>query len=381
MDIGEVHHGVTLTLSLPPPHTPKGSQHSQFELEEEEEGHGDTVQTHDLARPHEPRTRFFSFSAAGSQYKPNSVRRPNYLRQNTVSGGGVDASVKEIPQIFTRALSRTFTLASTASSSLPMEEWRPIFDKLDLESDGKLDGTVPVEKFKAILEDDPVWVESVPLELQEKILNSVDKNKDGLIDYEEFMDLVKGKSIGFSKLKRRALRELIKQTVEFIVPYKYSYQNQYSCSPPPLFMLAISLLQITVFTYNSIVLNEEVGYVGLNGPVPYCSSLIYNPEKRHQIWRYWTYMLIHSGIFHAAFNILIQLILGIPLEMVHGTDCFFGRFSFVRFNCSQAGGGFSLSTWPESWPDRYGLVSLDPPCFYPGPVAGSTPSSLPTWAL
>ena len=29
-------------------------------------------------------------------------------------------------------------------------------------------------------------------------------------------------------------------------------------------------------------------------------------------------MLIHSGVFHATFNILVQLVLGIPLEMVHG---------------------------------------------------------------
>ncbi len=29
-------------------------------------------------------------------------------------------------------------------------------------------------------------------------------------------------------------------------------------------------------------------------------------------------MFIHSSTFHIAFNILVQLILGIPLEMVHG---------------------------------------------------------------
>ena len=40
--------------------------------------------------------------------------------------------------------------------------------------------------------------------------------------------------------------------------------------------------------------------------------------ERYQVWRYLTYMLIHSGLFHAIFNILIQLILGLPLEMVNG---------------------------------------------------------------
>ena len=58
--------------------------------------------------------------------------------------------------------------------------------------------------------------------------------------------------------------------------------------------------------------------VGLNGPVPFCSRLIFDPSKRHEAWRYLTYMFIHSGVFHAVFNILVQLVLGIPLEMVHG---------------------------------------------------------------
>ena len=36
-----------------------------------------------------------------------------------------------------------------------------------------------------------------------------------------------------------------------------------------------------------------------------------------QIWRYLSYSLVHAGLFHCTFNILVQLVLGIPLEMVH----------------------------------------------------------------
>ena len=53
------------------------------------------------------------------------------------------------------------------------------------------------------------------------------------LDYEEFLDLVRGENSGFGRRQRQAFRQLLKQTVEFIVAYKYSYQNQYSCSPPP----------------------------------------------------------------------------------------------------------------------------------------------------
>ena len=137
-------------------------------------------------------------------------------------------------------------------------------------------------------------------------------------DYAEFLDLVRGENSGFGRRQRQAFRQLLKQTVEFIVPYKYSYQNQYSCSPPPAFMLSISLLQAVVFVYNCVMFYKITGQVGLNGPVPHCSHLIFNPDKRYQVWRYITYMMIHSGVFHAVFNILVQLVLGIPLEMVHG---------------------------------------------------------------
>ena len=138
------------------------------------------------------------------------------------------------------------------------------------------------------------------------------------LDYEEFLDLVRGENSGFGRRQRQAFRQLLKQTVEFIVPYKYSYQNQYSCSPPPAFMLSISLLQAIVFVYNCIIYYKITGEVGLNGPVPHCSYLIFNPDRRYEVWRYLTYMMIHSGLFHAVFNILVQLVLGIPLEMVHG---------------------------------------------------------------
>ena len=146
-------------------------------------------------------------------------------------------------------------------------------------------------------------------------MEHADLDGDGMVSKEDFLQLANGRNIpGFNRRRRRALRELLKQTVEFIVPYKYQYQNQYSCCPPPLFMLSISLLQIIIFAYNSFAYDSG----GDLGPVFHCSRLIFNPDRRDQVWRYLTYMLIHSGGFHAAFNILIQLVLGVPLEMVHG---------------------------------------------------------------
>ena len=35
--------------------------------------------------------------------------------------------------------------------------------------------------------------------------------------------------------------------------------------------------------------------------------LIFNPKKKEEIWRFLTYMFVHSGYFHIVFNVLIQV--------------------------------------------------------------------------
>jgi len=257
-----------------------------------------------------------------------SANSSKLSRQKTMSGDSAlsTKSASSAQQAFCRAISRTYTLTST--SSVATEEWRPIFDKL-LEGEGAAggggagcsshkNGKIPLDKFKEILDNDVLWSETIPPEVQDRILANVDKNGDSALDYEEFLELVRGRNHGFGRRQRHVFRLLLKQAIEILVPNKYVYQNQYSCSPPPLFLLTISLLQAVIFTYNCVIFYQVEGSVGLDGPVPHCSALIFNPNKRYQVWRYLTYMFIHSGVFHAVFNILVQLVLGIPLEMVHG---------------------------------------------------------------
>ena len=52
-----------------------------------------------------------------------------------------------------------------------------------------------------------------------------------------------------------------------------------------------------------------------DGPVPYCSVLIYNPNRRWEVWRDLTYMCVHIGIGHFVFNMIMQIIVGVFLEM------------------------------------------------------------------
>lgn len=70
------------------------------------------------------------------------------------------------------------------------------------------------------------------------------------------------------------------------------YILHYSCIPPSFFLLIISLLQIIVYLY--YVIETGVGF-SLTKPAPVNSTLILNPYKKLEIWRYFTYMFIHIG--------------------------------------------------------------------------------------
>ena len=87
----------------------------------------------------------------------------------------------------------------------------------------------------------------------------------------------------------------------------FAYVEEFHCYPPPLFMILITLLELAIFIYHVIHLPEHGQTVTWDGPVPYCSIFIYNPYRRYEAWRYLTYMLVHIGIGHFVFNMIMQV--------------------------------------------------------------------------
>ena len=63
-----------------------------------------------------------------------------------------------------------------------------------------------------------------------------------------------------------------------------------------------------------------------------CTYFIYNPHHRSQVWRFLTYMFIHSDSNHISMNILIQLFVGIPLEMSQPGWIGTGRVALIYFS-------------------------------------------------
>ena len=82
---------------------------------------------------------FFNFEFSGASAL-GGQKRTKFMRQKTISGDSFGSGM------FTRAISRTYTFTSNASSSIPMDEWKRIFDKFDIESDGIADGKIPVSQ-------------------------------------------------------------------------------------------------------------------------------------------------------------------------------------------------------------------------------------------
>lgn len=67
------------------------------------------------------------------------------------------------------------------------------------------------------------------------------------------------------------------------------YEDEYSCRPPAVAMIIISIIEIILFLYD-VIKHKSLSVEG-----PAATLFIYNPHKRYQAWRYLTYMFVHVG--------------------------------------------------------------------------------------
>ncbi|RWS30054.1 protein rhomboid-like protein [Leptotrombidium deliense] len=93
------------------------------------------------------------------------------------------------------------------------------------------------------------------------------------------------------------------------------YADHYKCFPPPVFIFTITFIELGFFVYYSL----SKGELSTSGPVPVDSIFVYRPDKKNEFWRFLFYMVLHAGWIHLLFNLLVQVLVGLPLEMVHGS--------------------------------------------------------------
>lgn len=93
-----------------------------------------------------------------------------------------------------------------------------------------------------------------------------------------------------------------------------SYLVEYTCWPPPIFIILISILEVTMYFYYAVGTDDGIQS---DRPPPTDSPFALSPNSKAEVWRYFTYVLTHNGYMHLIPNIIMQLLLGISLELVH----------------------------------------------------------------
>ncbi|XP_005166241.1 rhomboid-related protein 3 isoform X1 [Danio rerio] len=220
----------------------------------------------------------------------------------------------------------------------PEDQWKCLFDKYDPENSG----FISTERFRDLLAAHGSELDPHKLEV---LLALADANADGKICYQDFVNLVSSadelkmsnkRSNSFRQailqgsrqlrnsalreevglgLSRRLVRHVAYETLPREVDRKW-YFDSYTYCPPPWLMLAITITEVVVFMYYGLQLNRWVLQVSspyfLKGPLPY------HPQLRAQAWRFLSYIFMHAGIEHLGLNMAMQLLVGVPLEMVHG---------------------------------------------------------------
>ncbi len=104
-----------------------------------------------------PRTYSQGAAASSSRDRGHHIRRPRSRQKNISGGEGGDSdqgsntsSNLMLSTIFARGLTRTNTMVSHASSEIPTDEWRRLFERYDKEHNGRLDGQIPIKDFEKV---------------------------------------------------------------------------------------------------------------------------------------------------------------------------------------------------------------------------------------
>ncbi|CAD7082034.1 unnamed protein product [Hermetia illucens] len=203
-------------------------------------------------------------------------------------------------------------------------------------------GEIPVDDFVVALKS-PEFQSQVPVNKRELLYDRAMKAKlpqgPGFVSFQDFVNVMSGKRTrSFKCAVHHRDREVcsendfhimleeppfFKKMVQAIAieilpeerDRKY-YADKYSCCPPPLFIIFMTFIELGFFTYHTLT----SGQAEPAGPVPIGSLFIYRPDKRHELWRFLFYVVLHAGWFHLGFNLAVQLLVGLPLEMVHGSS-------------------------------------------------------------
>lgn len=193
-----------------------------------------------------------------------------------------------------------------------------LFHKYDRDHNG----TLSVRELKRLIKEHACA--ELPSNAARKIMKLGDTDHDGRLDFEEFYRM--------STERDWLMRDYAAKYCRMVVPRRDmrhgedetdgAYENSMKFCPPPLTMVIFSIIEIIFFLVDIISLDEhkqgtDPKNFGKTTNGPAATLFIYNPYRRYEAWRFVTYMFVHVGIMHLMMNLIVQLLLGVALELVH----------------------------------------------------------------
>ncbi|CAG9862275.1 unnamed protein product [Phyllotreta striolata] len=191
--------------------------------------------------------------------------------------------------------------------------------------DANQDGRISFDELAAYVENNTRDCGFLPERVLQKIYKKADASGDEQLNFEEFEQFLQTKDFQylFHSGVSTYLRHLVphrKAAVErysarslTAAPDEPNLCDQYSCCPPPVFMFLISMLELALFLTDELTQKDST----LSATGVTARYLIYDPDRKQEVWRFLTYMFVHIGYMHIITNLIVQLLLGVPLEMVN----------------------------------------------------------------
>ncbi|KAK6170629.1 hypothetical protein SNE40_018979 [Patella caerulea] len=235
---------------------------------------------------------------------------------------------------FPYSIPRTESEMIVTQSNILVDRWKPLFDQYDYKGRGEIN----VEDFQRLL-CHPRLRADMDRHTLDILEVKIGESAKPTVTYQEFINIMSNRrnpsfrlavesrdregwssnlciqsrtypTTCFGKMVRKVAKDFLTDELD-----RQYYADRYSCCPPPLFIPIISMIEVGCFIYYCM----EAGTVSPNGPLPLNSIFIYRPDRRLELWRFFFYTFIHAGYIHLMFNMIVQIIVGIPLEMVHGS--------------------------------------------------------------
>ncbi|XP_018563916.1 rhomboid-related protein 3-like [Anoplophora glabripennis] len=191
--------------------------------------------------------------------------------------------------------------------------YRELFNKCDKNRDGYI-SFKELQKFAENHEE-----HKFPDKVIKAIHKNFDRNGDELLDFEEFLEMINNPKVTkiFKRIRSRYIKFVVTSPTKKLVRLQSTlsntglYEEELTCKAYTVGMLILSAVQITFYYINLSLKTKE----SEEGPIE--MALKFTPYRKEEIWRYVTHIFVHSSPYHLYPNLFIQILIGIPLEMVH----------------------------------------------------------------